>query len=68
TDTPFVLAVNKTNGVIFGEQLYENREDQGGNVILPYELTTGDKLDVYVAFMREDGTMVSDTDYISVTI
>lgn len=68
TDIPFVLAVNKSNNVIFGGQLNENRESQGGNLLLPYELTTGDKLDVYVAFMREDGTMVSDTDYISVTV
>lgn len=68
TDIPFVLAVNKTNGVIFGDQLNINRGQEGDNLLLPYELTTGDKIDVYLAFMREDGTMVSDTDYVSVTV
>ena len=44
------------------------REDEGATITLPDSVHTGDVLNVYAAARRADGTVVSDTNYVQVTV
>ena len=68
TDIAYVVIYNatqKTFGVSSGS---DTRNDEGADITMSSAVATSDVLHVWLAFRREDGTIVSNTGYLSETV
>ena len=63
TDLVYVLVVNETSGAIVGGVSQEVRGDAVIGFHTIEEFYTGDVLQIYLSFLRADGTMVSNTSH-----
>ena len=64
SDKPYVVVYNRTTKKAFGYVLLDERENENFAVGLPDdEFESGDVIDVWLAFMRVDGTVVFETSY-----
>jgi len=64
TDEPFLVVINETTGAVVGLQpLAATRDDATVTVSVPGATGT-DTYSVYLAFKRDDGTIVSNTGYL----
>jgi hypothetical protein len=61
TDTLFVVARNRNTGVVAGYDTGIQRSSLSASIIL--NMSNGNVIDVWAAFRRVDGTIVSDTSY-----
>jgi hypothetical protein len=64
TDVPYIVAVNQDTGEIVGQSYdgSKTRADEALGIDMD-SITAGDVCDVYLAFRRADGTVVSNTSY-----
>jgi hypothetical protein len=65
TDTAFIVCRNRTTKLVKGYNTGKTRNLTSATVEL--ECSAGNTIDIWLAFRRADGTIVSDTSYISVT-
>lgn len=63
TDLVYVLVVNETSGDIVGGVSPEVRSDAVIGFKTGKDFYTGDVLQIYLSFLRADGTMVSNTSH-----
>lgn len=63
TDLVYVLVVNETSGAIVGGVSQEVRSDGVIGFFTNEKFYTGDVLQIYLSFLRADGTMVSNTSH-----
>lgn len=69
TDIPFVVVYNRNTKKSFGFVPEDTRAVNGSTVVLPDdEFAPADVIDVWMAFLREDGTVVFETAYGTTTI
>jgi len=69
TDKPYVVVYNRTSKKAFGYAPAYTRESDGCFINLPDdEFSPNDVIDVYLAFLRADGTVVFETAYASTTL
>lgn len=68
TDVSFVCAHNRTQGVTGVSANDVTRADEEIECLLPATAATGDVIDLWLAFRRADGTIVSDSSYIEITV
>jgi hypothetical protein len=69
TDIPFVVVYNRNTKKTFGFVTQDTRADNGSTVELPDdEFSPDDVIDVWMAFLRADGTVVFETAYGTTTI
>lgn len=68
-DVPYVIIYNRDSKKSFGFVLNRKREDEACYFDLPDdEFSPGDVIDVWLAFLRADGTVVFETAYATTTI
>lgn len=63
TDISYLVAYNATNGEFGTSDSHNTRDTGSDDVQMPSNLTTGDIINVWLAFRRADGTIVSDSSY-----
>jgi len=69
TDKPYVVVYNRNTKKSFGFLLEEDRSDLYASVNLPDdEFSPDDVIDVWMAFLRADGTVVFETAYGTTTV
>ena len=69
SDKPFVVVYNRNTNKWYGFAASSTRDADKADVEFPDgALTEDDVLDVYLAFLRDDGTVVFDTGYSSTTV
>lgn len=69
SDMPYCVVYNRTTKKTFGFALVNTREDNSETVTLPDdEFSPDNVIDVWLAFLREDGTVVFETAYATVTV
>lgn len=69
TDKPYSVVYNRTSKKSFGFALNAERVDDAVIIYLPDdEFSPGDIIDVYLAFLRSDGTVVFETAYATATL
>jgi hypothetical protein len=70
TDIPYAVVYNRTTKEALGFKSVEHRNlgDFGGISLPDDKFSPGDVLDVYLAFLRADGTVVFETAYASTTV
>jgi hypothetical protein len=69
TDIPFVVVYNRNTKKSFGFVMDDTRAVNGSTVELPDdEFSPDDVIDVWMAFLRADGTVVFETAYGTTTI
>ena len=69
SDIPFVVVYNRTSKLSFGFRLSTTREDENDVINLPDDqFEPGDVIDLWLAFLRSDGTVVFETSYGTTTI
>jgi len=67
TDTVFIVAFNEDTGEIVGFDTEVTRDTVTASVELSDGITIGDTIQVYLAFRRADGTIVSNTSHFEAT-
>ena len=67
-DDVYVVLVNETQGIVGFSSAQVERSDSGSSVTLREPLVSGDVLNLYLAFRRKDGTVVSNTGFITNTV
>lgn len=69
TDKAFLLVVNETTGNIIAQSAGEKVRSGGSCNMAPSTApSSGDTLAVYVSFLREDGSEVSNSSYQTITV
>jgi len=72
SDVPFIVVVNSTDSEVFGFDRTGVEDRSDGEVVLAGSvlgnLGSGDTAQVYLAFRRSDGTIVSDTGTSVITV
>jgi len=69
SDKPYVVVYNRTSKKSFGFLLAEDRNCESASVALPDdEFSPDDVIDVWLAFLRADGTVVFETAYGTTTL
>lgn len=69
SDKPYMVVYSRTTKKAFGYAVADIRENESFSVGLPDdEFAPDDVIDVWLAFMREDGTVVFETAYGTTTI
>lgn len=69
TDRAFVVVYNRTTKKTFGQESTAIRDNEELDFFLPDdEFEPGDVVDVYFAFLREDGTVAFSTAYATTTL
>lgn len=68
TDQAYVVIYNATNKSFGTSSGSSTRNDQDAHVTMSSPVATSDVLHVWLAFRREDGTIVSNTGYLSETV
>lgn len=68
SDIPYVVIVNETQGTIQGFETSDRRDDAGTTVTMDENNVTSDVVNAYLAFKRSDGTIVSNTSFITETV
>ncbi len=61
TDVPFAVISTSLSGTLMGIQMPVTRVAGEFEVTVPNDFITGEKIDVFLAFRRADGTIVSNT-------
>ena len=67
-DEIYCLILNENAKYVAQGSNIAKREDEGAVVTIPDSLEAGTVLNVYAAARRADGTVVSDTNFISITL
>jgi hypothetical protein len=67
TDEVYQVFVNTNSGDVEVAANDKTRKDKAMSTTLTMDMTNGDEIYCYMAFRRADGTIVSDTSYISAT-
>lgn len=68
SDVAYAVVVNETKEEVGYIAADANREDGFTDVVMPSSVATGNVLQCYLAFRRNDGTIVSDTGYKTDTV
>lgn len=69
TDKPYCVVYNRTTKKTFGFAMVDDRADESLNIALPDdEFGPGHVVDVWLAFLRLDGTVVFETAYATATL
>lgn len=68
TDKAFVVIYNATQKSFGTSGGNDSRNDEGADVTMSSAVATSDVLHVWLAFRREDGTIVSNTGYLTDTV
>lgn len=69
TDEIYCLAVNKSSGdIVFQGNANATRSEGEFEIDWSHAVTVGSKIEVFVAFLRADGSEVSNTGFVEVTI
>lgn len=68
TDLVYVLVVNVTSGAVVGGMSQDVRSDVNIGFKTIEDFNTGDVLQIYLSFLRADGTMVSNTSHFIRTV
>lgn len=68
TDLAFAVAVNETQAIVGVSAGGSTRADEALSIVLSANCVTADVVNVYLAFRRADGTVVSDTAFLADTV
>ena len=69
SDVSYLVVYNRTTKKTFGFAMNATREEESDFISLPDdEFSPNDVIDVYLAFLRADGTVVFETAYASTTL
>lgn len=67
-DEAYLVCINETNGEIASVGAATTREDESAIATFDSNLTALDDVHAYLNFLRADGTVVSDTSYMTDTV
>lgn len=63
TDKAYAVCINETQGTVGYVAAANTRDAEGTQITMPAAIVTGDTVHAYLAFLRADGTVVSQTAY-----
>lgn len=67
-DFAYVVGINETNGEIASIGGSNSRDEESTTITFDSNLTVADDIHCYLNFLRDDGTVVSDTSYMTDTV